>query len=443
MTDAGAFPPEVNSGLVHGGAGPTTTESSALAFAAAAAQDEVSAQTLLGILEAARASWTGAAADQATAGLQPLIAWFQELAIHGTASAEQVQAAASSIATAIAGAPYPAVVTDNRVVWAGLWNTNFFGFNTPAIAVQDAHYLEMWLQAAFARATSDVEAAVATGSLVPWVPPPIPVNLAALGVPTAHAASMWSAVPASVMDAAQRAEAGAGMSALLVEAGAGDVAHAAQQRPNTALLASAADGSSDTQQQDTAKNNPLSEVGSQQASGMAGQMGGLVSSAGQLPASVGGQLSQPLQAAFQPAQQFSSFLQPLMSSGGLGNPGAGLGGADAAGQFTPAPFGFATGGGNLAAALTRPAGGFGGGAGVSSAALRLPASSMAASAPPAAAEPAAARAIAAAGPGATAAGGSGMYGAPMHPHSAGRQGGGENKYADSVQIGPPAESVAS
>ncbi|WP_454793812.1 PPE domain-containing protein [Mycolicibacterium lutetiense] len=441
MTDPGVavFPPEINTGLVHGGAGPAPLEQAAMAFAAAAVQDEANAQQLIAILNAVRSQWEGQAAEQATSQLTPLIEWFQSLAVNGTATQAQIQLAASAIATAIAEAPVPPLVTENRTTWGVLNATNFFGVNTPAINVQDGHYLEMWFQAAFARATSDVETATATGALAPWSPPTVPVNPGMMGAPTAHAMTASFRLPAAGLDNLVKLANEASLDGLAAEGAAGDVAHTAEtSRPNSALVASAADQRDGQLREAAQQNNPLdkaSELGGQQAGQLGGQMSGIMSSVGQLPQAVQG-AAQPLQqvasAPMQMGSQFGSMLQPLMSGSNFGAPA--LSGAESSmgtGMF-------ATGGGPLAAALTKPAsfaGGGGGGlmssVGSGGSGLRLPASSLTAGA-----NPASASGLGSTGTGATPAG-SGMYGAPMHGQ-AGKNaaGGAENKYAAATRLGP-------
>lgn len=444
MTDpgVGTLPPEINSALVHSGAGPAPTLDAAMAFAAAAVQNEANAQQILAILNAVRSQWEGQAAEQHAAQLMPLIEWYQSLAANATASQEQIALAAQAISAAILEAPFPAVVTENRTTWGVLNATNFFGVNTPAINVQDAHYLEMWFQAAFARATSDVEHTMASGSLVPQPPPTVPVNPGMVGAPTAHAMTSSLRVPLAGMDGVINAANEASLDGLAVEGAAGDVAYTVQQgRPNSALVASAADNRGDEAQQQA--NNPLGQLGGEQASQLGGQTTGMLSSAGQLPAQMAQQVTQPLQQVAQvPAQassQFSSMLSPLMQSSNFATPT--LSGAE--NSLMPASFATGSGGG-LAAALTRPAsvaGGGGGGILSSSGSngvggLRLPASSLTTGAAPSAA--------AGGGPGGTGTGatpaGTGMYGAPMHGgQDRSGSGGSENQYAATTRLGPQDE----
>lgn len=423
MTDAPeALPPEVNSALVHGGAGPEPLLQAATAFATAAMQDEVSAQTLMSILAGVQAEWSGQTAEQAAGQLQPLIAWFHALAANGTASSEQIAAAASSVAQAIAVTPHPVVVDQNRVTWGVLNGTNFMGINTPAINEKDAEYLTFWLQAAFGRGTSDIETEVATDSLMPWQPPPMTVNAAAMGMPISFATGVASAaasqLPMSVMERSMDEVA---LDGLLTRGATGDVAGSAMQRPSTSLMASAAQQSDPSQaaQHQQQGANPLDQLssgGSQGVMQMASSLPSMLSSVGQLPTQGISTLTQPLSQVGQLPTQFSSMLQPLLSSAAMGNKGLT--------EAAALPGRFAAGTGELSAAITRPASG--GGAG-----LRLPGSSimggaLEAAEPPSAAAARAASALRAGTSGATAA--PAMMGAPVHPQSRRDQGQQGNKY---------------
>lgn len=404
MTDAPeALPPEVNSSLVHGGDGPLSLEQAALAFAEAAADDAANAQTLMGIVAAVSAQWEGTAATQYSAALQPLIAWFEALAVNGAASAEQIQLAAASITEAIATAPHPTLVVENRTTWGVLASTNFFGVNTPAMEVQDTHYLEMWFQAAFARGTSDIETEVATTSLMPFQPPPIPVNLGAMGAPVSAAVSMASfTVPQGVANAADLGVSDVGWDTTLTSGAAGDGAGMAGSRPNSSWASEANETGNDQENQ----LQDASRQGSQDMSQFASQAGSMASQAASMPTQL---LQSFQQQATQVPQQFSSILQPLMSSANLNN---GLGGLGSGAGVPALPVNFASGTGNLSAALTRPASLFGGSGGSGGSGLRLPGSSLgAASAPELSAASAAGRAASGAGA-AAGPGGTGFLGSP-------------------------------
>ncbi|MGD9622337.1 MAG: PPE domain-containing protein [Mycolicibacterium sp.] len=439
MTDMPeALPPEINAGLVHGGAGPEPFEQAALSFAAAALQDQTNASVLTSILSSAQASWQGTASLAGAGAMEPLIAWFEEMAANGTASAQQVQAAATAVAQAIATCPHPMVVGQNRVTWASLCASNFLGILTPAINVKDAEYLELWIQSAFARATSDVETELATTSLVPLTPPPMAANVAMMGAGLSNAATVAAKAPASAAAGfAQFAGNELALDGLLVQSAAGDVAGAATQPGPRAAMYSATDqdhrpvDDTDVRKPDASQLQQGTQQMSQMGSQMAGQMGGMLSSALQPLSQVGSQAMQPLSQMTQAPMQFSSMLQPLLSSSSLGQ-GGGLGSLTSTSQF-------AAGSGEMSAAITRPMSGGGGGGG----GLRLPGASLLSNlsngTSSAAANKEATKATTVATSAAAAGAGSpGMFGAPLHgAHNRSESGSSTgNKYAGATQLGP-------
>jgi len=381
---------------------------------------------LTGILSNVRSQWQGAAAERATSAITPLISWFHSNAANAEASAAQLQTAAASVATGIAGTPHPTQVGENRTTWAGLVATNIFGINTPAINVKDGDYIQMWMRSAFGRATTDVETATATGSLKPWEPPPTVVNMASFGSSAGVAASLAN-VPESAGMAAVRRATDMAWNGILVEGAAGNAVMAGQARPGTASAFAAAQqaaGEGQPESQNMAEG--AGEMGANQLGGMAGQMGGMMSSLAQLPASLGQSLTQPLQGMTQMPMQAGSALQPLMSMfSGVGSSSLNPGEAMALG---PMASGIATGVSPASAAFTRPASG---GGGLGAGGLRLPSSSLSmpssAAAGPAGSAGGPTTGIAA-GPAAMA-GGPGMYGAPMAAgHGANGNNGAPDKY---------------
>lgn len=430
-----ALPPEINSGLVHGGAGPEPFEQAAMAFSAAAAQDQASASQLMSILSSTNASWQGQASVAGASQMAALIAWFEEKMANCSASAAQCTAAAAAVAQAIATCPHPMMVGQNRTTWASLCASNFLGMLTPAINVKDAEYLELWMQSAASRATSDVETEIATTSLVPQSPPPPTVNVAMMGAGLAHAGSVAAKAPAfAAAGFAQSAGSELALDGLLVESAAGDVAGAAGQPGPRAALYSAATtdrrpvDSTDGSRAGSQLQSSTEQMG-QMGSQMASQMGGMLSSALQPLSQVGSQAMQPLSQMTQAPMQFGSMLQPLLSSSSLGQGGP-LGGAGLSSQI-------ATGTGEVSAAITRPMSGGGGSGG-----LRLPGASLLSNvsgsmAAPASKETTKAATVATAAA-AAGAGSPGMFGAPLHgAHNRSDTGTSTgNKYAAATQLGP-------
>jgi PPE-repeat protein len=147
VLDFGAIPPEINSGLMYTGPG------SGPLMAAAAAWDGVAAE--LGaatsgyssvISELTSAPWIGPSSSAMLSAVTPYVSWLSALGGQVEETAGQATAAAAAYETAFAMTVPPPVIAANRVLLANLIATNFLGQNTPAIAVTEAHYMEMWAQ---------------------------------------------------------------------------------------------------------------------------------------------------------------------------------------------------------------------------------------------------------------------------------------------------------
>jgi PPE-repeat protein len=125
-------------------------------LAAAAGWDAVSAQ-----LESAASGyssevsglagrWFGPSSMRMAAAAAPYVAWLHASAAQATQTAAQAYAAAAAYEAAFAMTVPPPVIAANRSLLMALIATNFFGQNTPAIAVTEAQYMEMWVQDATA-----------------------------------------------------------------------------------------------------------------------------------------------------------------------------------------------------------------------------------------------------------------------------------------------------
>ena len=163
MFDFAARPPEINSGLMYAGPG------SGPLLAAAAAWDGVSAEAGVAasgyqsvISELTGSPWMGPASRAMLAAVAPYIAWLSAVTEQAEQTATQAQAAAAAYEAAFAMTVPPPVIAANRVLLANLIATNFFGQNTPAIGVTEAHYAEMWAQDATAMYGYAASSAVAS-----------------------------------------------------------------------------------------------------------------------------------------------------------------------------------------------------------------------------------------------------------------------------------------
>lgn len=189
--DYGYLPPEVNSARIYVGPG------SAPMLAAASAWDDLAAELssaatsyLTVVSELTEGSWHGSASAAMSAAATHYVTWMNSVAAQAAQTSGQARAAAAAFDAAFASTVPPAVVAANRTQLATLVATNVLGQNTPAIAVTDALYGEMWAQdaaAMYGYAGSSAAAATVT----PFSPPPNGTNppAASQGGAVAHTAA--------------------------------------------------------------------------------------------------------------------------------------------------------------------------------------------------------------------------------------------------------------
>jgi PPE-repeat protein len=114
----------------------------------------------------------------------PMVTWLRTTSMQAQKRAMQAVAQADSYSLALATTPPLVEIEQNHVTHAVLEGTNFFGINTIPIALNEADYLRMWVQAATVMTTYQAVAEQSLAAVPSAQPAPATTTIDSSGVQT-------------------------------------------------------------------------------------------------------------------------------------------------------------------------------------------------------------------------------------------------------------------